>query len=107
MLRSLALAFAASAASAAETAAGGKKTTQRIAAFLPFTDEYGNLFGRRQLAIVAAMAVEDWNARNGHLPRRRADPARLAGATAKRRRVGVFPIALWVYNNACFLDPCG
>jgi hypothetical protein len=67
MLRSLALAFAASAASAAETAAGGKKTTQRIAAFLPFTDEYGNLFGRRQLAIVAAMAVQDFNARDDHL----------------------------------------
>ena len=95
MLRSLALAFAA-AASAAETgetrrppralaAAGGKKTTQRIAAFLPFTDEYGNLFGRRQLAIVAAMAVADFNARDGHEREDSADPARLAGpATTKR-----------------------
>ena len=42
--------------------------------------------------------------RPGAHPRRRADPARLAGpATTKRRRVGVFPIDLGVYNTCCWI----
>ena len=65
MLRSLALAFAATAATAAET---GETRTQRITSFLPFVNVDGEAFyGQRQLAIVAAMAAKDFNARDGHL----------------------------------------
>ena len=104
MLRSLALAFAATAAAATETVgetrrplralaatAGGTRTralaataggtraralaanagetrTQRITSFLPFVNVDGEAFyGQRQLAIVAAMALQDFNARDGHL----------------------------------------
>ena len=76
MLRSLALAFAATAAAAAETvgetrrplralaATAGGTRTQRITSFLPFVNVDGEAFyGQRQLAIVAAMAVQDFNAR--------------------------------------------
>ena len=42
--------------------------------------------------------------RPGAHPRGHTDPTRLAGpATTKRRRVGVFPIDLGVYNTCCWI----
>ena len=77
MLPALAIAFAATAATATETGsrrralAAGETRTQRITSFLPFVNVDGEAFyGQRQLAIVAAMAVRDFNARNGHLVKR-------------------------------------
>ena len=74
MLSALAIVFVATAATATETgsrrralAAGGTRT-QRITSFLPFVNVDGEAFyGQRQLAIVAAMAIRDFNARDGHL----------------------------------------
>ena len=109
MLRSLALAFAATAAAAAET---GETRTQRITSFLPFVNVDGEAFyGQRQLAIVAAMAAKDFNARDGHLVPRfavdftlaasREQRAQLAAALRNvaafdhhRRAVGARPIAV-------------